>query len=363
MRRSYSVPLLFLAGILVATGLFGVHAARILPQRNRQLTVESVDSARQNPNDQIHFVQSLRDRLADLERKHAWLEALSAIFMGLVFALWAFDRWAMQDRHGIAEAGASRVKGRLVNLRNLAFGVLLVVMTMAALVYLSFLVPGWVDAAGWKSDQMKVERVRTTLLRHGITAKSVSYWPKPVSYSIVLQGPEVNDIHAITETPATDLSLRNTSVTDLSPLKRSKVTDLDIEGGLVSDLSPLAGTSATYLRLRNTKVTDFAPLKTSVVERLILEGAAIRDVSSLAGTRIKFLDVRGTEVLDLHPLAQMPCLQNVMLTRSQIESNLDVLKGLDIVVREMADGVAFSTKSTTWQKQYESTDAQKTQGF
>ncbi len=353
MGRSYFVPLLVLAGILITAGWLGVHAASVAPGRGRQLTIEYVNSARQNPDDQIHFVQSLRDEIAALQKKHAWLEALSVVFMGLIFTFWAFDRWAMQGRYGMVEPGAARAKGRLADLRNLAFGVLLVVMAVAALIYLRFLVPDWLDTAKWKSDQMKVERIRKTLLQHGIAAESISYWRKPVSYTIVLQGPEVNDIHAIAETPATDLFLRNTSVTDLSPLKRSKITFLHLEGGLVSDLSPLAGMPATYLCLRDTKVTDLAPLKTSAVEHLILEGGAIRDVSSLAGIRVKFLDLRGAEVSDLHPLAQMPCLRSVGLTRTQILANLDVLKNLDVEVQETHGGPTFHPKSSAWQKQYE----------
>jgi hypothetical protein len=317
MRRSYSVPLLFLAGVLVATGLLGVHAACILSQRNRQLTVESVDSARQNPNDQIHFVQSLRDRIADIERKHAWLEALAAIFMGLVFAFWAFDRWTMQDRRGIAEAGALRAKGRLANLRSLAFGVLLVVMAIAALIYLRFLVPDWLDTAHRKADEVKVDRIRQTLARHGIVAKEVWYHTHGKRWDgIVLEGADVNDISGVAETPVSYLCLRNTRVTDLSPLKRSQITRLDLEGSLVSDLFPLAG------------------------------------------TLIVFLDLRGTHVSDLRPLAQMPRLQSVRLTRPQIVGNLRVLLTLRITVQEVPGGPAFDTQSTGWQKQYGAADAQ-----
>jgi hypothetical protein len=319
MRRSYFAPLLFLAGILISFGLLGVYAASIVAQRERQLTIQSVESADEvAPDDRVQFIRSLRDDIGALRRKHAWLEALSVVFMGLIFAFWAFDRWAMRDQHEPTELGARRAKGRLADLRNLAFGVLLVMMAIAALIYLRLLVPDWVDTAHWKSDEVKADRIRQTLARHGIVAKEVWYHTHGKRWDgIVLEGPDVNDISGVAETPVSYLCIRNTRVTDLSPLKRSQITRLDLEGSLVSDLSPLAG------------------------------------------TLIDSLDLRGTNVSDLRPLAQMPRLQSVMLTRKQILDNLRVLQALRITVQEMPGGPGFNTQGTAWQKQYEAADTQR----
>ena len=58
-------------------------------------------------------------------------------------------------------------------------------------------------------------------------------------------------------------------ISDLSPLKNSKITYLDVNYTDVSDLSPLKGLKLEYLNIEHTQVTDLSPLSDmKTLERL-----------------------------------------------------------------------------------------------
>ena len=322
MNRSYFIPMLLLGSVILAAGLYGIRAARIAlehyeEQSRHYVRKPGIKVDRETMLKNIR--SSRRGEATALRCEHMRLHALSATFVGLVFIAWAFDRRSMYVRLHATQGGeamGSLLKAKM-QIRSIAFSVLLLLFAAGAVVQLRQIMPEWVDQMLMRSQQRKNERMKAFLEGNGIPVKHV-YWGRHKGHkggkTLHLEGPEVRDISILSDLPINYLTLRNTQVTNLNPLRKCPLRNLSLEGSSVSDISPLAG------------------------------------------TQIWHLDLRETNVLDLRPLAQMPNLKSVYLSRQQIMDNLEVLRNLSITVKEEPGGPSFSTGGIGWQKEYETVD-------
>jgi serine/threonine protein kinase/Leucine-rich repeat (LRR) protein len=122
------------------------------------------------------------------------------------------------------------------------------------------------------------------------------------------------------------LDLRETKITDFSPLLEAPLAALDLAGLELADLSSLRELDLLELNISKTNVTDLAPLRTMrSLEKLDLKGGKVTDLSPLVGLPIKSLDLGQAPVQDYSPLAQLP-LENCYFDGNRI-ADLSVLEG------------------------------------
>ncbi len=319
MRRSYFIPMLLLGSVLLATGLYGLRANRIALE---DYDAESHHYVRRDVKkvDSKTLINSLTG-VPRLRYEHVRLHAFSATFVGLVFIVWAFDRRSAYVR--VKAAGSDQATGSVTRattqIRSIAFCGLLVLFAIGSMTYMREIVPDWVDHVRSRSLQRKNERVRAFLEENGIPGAQVHWGGGKGGRGMTLTGPEVKDISALADLPVTWLTLRDTQVTDLGPLRKCPLYSLRLQGSPVIDIAPLAG------------------------------------------SKISFLDLTDTNVSNLQALAHMPRLQTVHLSRQQIMGNLEVLRNLKLRVREVPEGPSIRTGSPGWQSEYETVDANSVQ--
>ena len=88
----------------------------------------------------------------------------------------------------------------------------------------------------------------------------------------------------------TSVVLRDTGVTDLSPLAGLKLQSLDLFQVKVSDLSPLKGMPLVELWAEETAVSDISPLAGMPLKILWLNATAVKDISPLEGMPIEKIE-------------------------------------------------------------------------
>lgn len=113
------------------------------------------------------------------------------------------------------------------------------------------------------------------------------------TFSLDLSGTSISNLNAIpSSAPISELKLKSTLVSDLTPVRTLPLKSLDLTASAVIDLSPLRGTSLRYLRLSRTSITNLEPLR----------GLPI--VTLLADSNFR---------VDVSPLAELPALQSLVL--------------------------------------------------
>ena len=162
--------------------------------------------------------------------------------------------------------------------------------------------------------------------------------------SIVLDNPNVADLHAITELRNLEkLVLKgksdSTGVTDLEPLRDlSSLKVLDVSRTLVEDLKPLGClTSLNTVDISHTKVADLGPLRgLTSLESLGVGDTAVADLGPLRGlTNLKILDVDDTKTANLEPLRELIRLQHLGVSHTRATDlgplrELTCLESLDV---------------------------------
>jgi len=240
---------------------------------------------------------------------HMRAQGILTAVLGLVISAWAFDRRITRGLSPLGRAEQRDAKG--TDLRNLALGGFLLIVAAALFLQLREPASLGMRYIRRRAGIRDVCRVRSALTHHGIPFESVELDSKSGRHIYVC-----------------------------------------LEGSNVRDIATLAGLPIHHLTLRQTSVTDFSPLKKCPLWSLILRGRALDDISSLGGTSIKTLDLRETGVVDLRPLAQMPDLNSVLLSRDQIEANLDVLGALSIMVQLAPSGPGWHTQGSGWRQEF-----------
>ncbi len=159
----------------------------------------------------------------------------------------------------------------------------------------------------------------------------------------------------------TDLSLENTSVSNLSPLaslaslQHLTISGAADRGGQVRDLAPLANlTNLQILDLSHQDVADLSPLSgLTALQSLRIPGAAdrggrVRDLAPLANlTNLQDLDLSYQDVADLSPLSGLTALRGLRIPGAADRggrvrdlaplANLTNLQDLDLSYQDVAD--------------------------
>ncbi len=175
---------------------------------------------------------------------------------------------------------------------------------------------------------------------------------------IRLYGNGVKSLEVLRGMKITQLSLCETMVTDLSPLKGQLIEMLDIYGGaMISDLSPLEGMPLQYLCLDDTRVVDLAPIShLPSLSELYVANTRVSDISALEGMYLLALDISGTCVSDLTPLKSVP-LTNLVFTPALIEKGMDVIRQLDslecITARTRTHTLAVDVEPVEFWRRYD----------
>ncbi len=124
---------------------------------------------------------------------------------------------------------------------------------------------------------------------------------------------------------ATDISLSESMVTDLSPLSELvKLEELKITGSKeLVDLEPLKGLeNLTYLELQGLGITNLEPLSDITnLESLSIQNADLSDLSPLSElSKLIYLSLRNDKINNLEPLGSLENLNTLDLTENEIQS-------------------------------------------
>ena len=136
-----------------------------------------------------------------------------------------------------------------------------------------------------------------------------------------------------------EVRLRNTRITDLTPLKSLPLTRLDLRGADgITDLKPLKSLRLTHLDLSSAdNITDLTPLEAMPLMQLDLSGAQrITDLKPLKGLPLTHPDLsyaRG--ITDLTPLKGIS-LEHLDLSNAYRITDLTPLKGMSLTQLDLS---------------------------
>jgi serine/threonine protein kinase len=121
-----------------------------------------------------------------------------------------------------------------------------------------------------------------------------------------LSNSPIRDLAPLRGLPLTSLSIVwCTNLTDLAPLQGMSLRQLAVAECPVSDLTPLKGMPLVRLNLNDTRVSDIRALKGMPLEELVLSGTGVSDISPLQHTPLGSLNLWGTHVTDISALEGM----------------------------------------------------------
>jgi hypothetical protein len=207
------------------------------------------------------------------------------------------------------------------------------------------------------SDNPEGERRGNPGVHDALKAKNPGYSgqgqfePRAGGVAASLRESGISDLSPLKEMPLRELDLQNNPVTDLSPLQGLPLEALYLEGTQVSDLQPLKGMSLRVLYLSGTKVRDLSPLRGVPLRELNLLGTQVADLGPLYGAPLEIawlndtpvrdltpleasplvsLTIQGTRVEDLSPIRKLKTLQRLHLAETPV-SDLTPLEGMELV--------------------------------
>ena len=131
-----------------------------------------------------------------------------------------------------------------------------------------------------------------------------------------------------------DLTLREISASDLSPLHGLQLRKLRLDGTGVNDLSALHGMPLAHLELGRTRAMSLAPLEGMPLKTLECSYSLVEDFAPLAKLPLERLALQGVRVGDLAFVREMP-LKELVLTDAREMHNVRILnevKTLELLV-------------------------------
>jgi hypothetical protein len=136
--------------------------------------------------------------------------------------------------------------------------------------------------------------------------------------------------------------LRDSGVTDLTPLAGLPLMDLMLENLQIKDLSPLKGMNLNQLYLNDSAIEDISPLANVQAKLLNLNGTKIKDISSLANMKLDTLWIPHTQVTDISPLAKQEAMISLDCEESPVTdiaplANVLSLQRLNIAKTQVTD--------------------------
>ena len=123
---------------------------------------------------------------------------------------------------------------------------------------------------------------------------------------LYLHGDYSSNLTIFISTPLTHLSLVDSMVTDISPLRYQELTYLDISNTRVKNLRPLRSMPLEHLSLEKTRVRDIKDLEGKPLKYLSLKETGIKQINVLTGMPIQHLDISQSKVTDFSILGQLP---------------------------------------------------------
>jgi len=125
------------------------------------------------------------------------------------------------------------------------------------------------------------------------------------------------------------LYAEQTGVVDLEPLRGMPLVELSLSDSPVENIDALRGMPLESLRLVNTKVRDVSPLRGAPLRELWLNNTPVVDISALAGAPLISLTVEGTRVSDIEVVRRLPLLERLNLSGAPV-SDLGPVAGLNL---------------------------------
>jgi len=151
------------------------------------------------------------------------------------------------------------------------------------------------------------------------------------------QGVKFNKIKLDEDGILRELDLKETGITDLTPLKGIPLTNLEAGKNELSDLTPLKGMPLKHLAIGYTRVSDLTPLKGMPLTTLyLISNPTLSDLTPLKGMKLIWLNLHGTKATDLTPLKGMP-LTDLAIGYCRDLVDLTPLKGMPLTKLDIAD--------------------------
>jgi serine/threonine protein kinase len=144
-----------------------------------------------------------------------------------------------------------------------------------------------------------------------------------------VRGCNLTDLEFIRGIPVTELICRTNQIEKLDPLAEiSSLVYIDASDNRISDLSPLRGLNLYGLRILNNRVTNLEPLRNSKLIDLDVSGCQISDIEPLRGNHLVSLSLASNRIKNIEPLSGSP-LKQLSITDNQVQ-DISPLKGLSL---------------------------------
>jgi len=169
-------------------------------------------------------------------------------------------------------------------------------------------------------------------------------------HSLTARGCPITDLDALTDMPLVYLDLMSCDrLSDIAPLRGLELRHLDLKGTRVADLSALKDMPLAYLHVGHTQVSDLTPLEGIPLTFLSIEATRVNDLSPLRGMPLERLSMGGSRVTSLAPLRGMG-LRQIVLNPGNIESDMDVIRGMQSLTRIGSAWNRHFTPAEFWKK-------------
>ena len=153
------------------------------------------------------------------------------------------------------------------------------------------------------------------------------------------------------------ITARNGSISDLSPLASYALNELNIGGNTISDLTPLTQMSSlASLDADNNEIVDLSPVRNIAgLSSLNVSFNQVTDLSALTSTNVRYLNVSGNDVSDLTPLVNMrlqwapPSAGGLSAGANHI-SDITVLSNLCTQAQASLNATLFDSYEDGWTK-------------
>ncbi len=157
----------------------------------------------------------------------------------------------------------------------------------------------------------------------------------PTEWHLFLHGSDYIDLNLFLNVPLTRLTLVDSEIYDITPLRQHELVTLDLTGTRVKSIRILKGKSLRYLALAGTDVRDLSVLKDMPLEFLDVQRTKVRSIDALRGSKIVHLNIGETDVTDYSVLREIP-LQNLYLDKMPIV-DLSFLGRMELIELSLSD--------------------------
>jgi serine/threonine protein kinase len=127
-----------------------------------------------------------------------------------------------------------------------------------------------------------------------------------------------------------DLSLNNTWIKSLSPLKKLKLKKISISNTVIKDLSPLDNQPLKYLDVSGTKVSNLVPVSAASLEELYITDSLVAEIPLFEQPSLKVLHMADCNFSGLKSIEQFRFLRELDIENTGI-TDLNSLKKFNLI--------------------------------